>query len=222
MGAGATVPQSRGDTRTVHRGQSGKSIEERVAFALSHRTRVHILMLLNEGVYAAEEIADFIGETKDNVAYHIKELRDAGAIEVARAEPAGNAKKFFYRTIEMPSYSEEELAAMTAEERQVIIGLTIQNMVAEMLSSFWSGKMEAYPKLWLGWRWFNLDSQGRRDLAEEQERWWERVTQIECESTHRRVRSGEEPRSVVVGLMGFPRDRMAVRPPEPPSNFSKR
>jgi DNA-binding transcriptional ArsR family regulator len=37
-------------------------------------------MLLNEGSYDT-------GESKDNVAYHIKELLDAGAIELARVEP---------------------------------------------------------------------------------------------------------------------------------------
>jgi len=205
----------------AQRGQSGKSIEERVAFALTHRTRVYILMLLNEGVYATEEIAELIGERKDNVAHHIKELRDAGAIELARVQPAGNSKKYFYRTVKMPSYSEEELAAKTPEERQVIIGLTIQNMVAEMMSAFWAGRMEKDRKLWLGWRWFNLDVQGREDLAEEQEGWWARVGEIECEAANRRAKSGEPPRSVVVGLMAFPRERTAIKPP-PPSNFSER
>lgn len=208
-------------TFKAQRGQRGKSIEERVAFALAHRTRVYTLMLLNEGVYAAEEIANLIGETKDNVAYHIKELRDAGAIELARVEPAGNSKKFFYRTVEMPSYSEEELAAMTPDERQTIVGLTIQNMVAEMMSSFWAGKMASYSKLWLGWRWLNLDAQGQEDLAEEQENWWSRAREIECEAANRRARSGEPACSTIVGLMGFPRERTASRPPQP-SNFSER
>lgn len=205
-----------------YRGQRGKAVEERVAFALSHRTRVYILMLLNEGTYDVDQIAEVIDESRDNVHYHLKELLDAGAIELARVEPTRNTKKFFYRTVEMPNYSEEELINMTPEERQGVIGSTIQNMVAEMLSSFWARKMESYRKLWLGWRWFNLDAQGREDLAEAQEDFWSRVHDIEGEATNRRAKTGEKALSMIVGLMGFPRERDATRPPLTPSNFSER
>jgi DNA-binding transcriptional ArsR family regulator len=222
INASEATTSGRRSASAQYRGQRGKAIEERVSYAISHRTRVYILMLLNEATYDVDQIAEVVGESRDNVRYHIKELLDAGAIELAKVERVRNSKKFFYRTVEMPNYSEEELAEMAPQERQEIIGSTIQNMVAEMLSSFWARRMERYSKLWLGWRWFNLDAQGREDLAQEQERFWARVGDIEAEATNRRAQSGEEPCSMIVGLMGFPRERAAIQAPLAPSNFSTR
>jgi DNA-binding transcriptional ArsR family regulator len=132
--------------------QSGKSIEERVAFALGHRTRVYVLTLLNEGVYSPEQLAQIIGEPVGNVSHHVKQLLDAGSIELAKTEPVRNTLQHFYRAVEMPFYSDEEIAAMTPEERQATIGLTLQCVMAEIMTAFWSGKMQGDPRLWLSWR----------------------------------------------------------------------
>jgi DNA-binding transcriptional ArsR family regulator len=206
------------------RGQSGKTIEERVAFALTHRTRLLVLTLLNEGTYSVPQIVSLTGEPRDNVKYHIKELLDAGAIEIAKVERQGKwkARVFYYRTVEMPTFSDEELEAMSPEERQVILGVVLQSIIAEVLTSFWSGKMQSDPRrLWLGWRWFNLDLRGRDDLAKDQMEWWGRVQEIAAESANRSARSGEEPESVIVAIMGFLRERTAPDLPTAAPNFSE-
>lgn len=208
-------------TTKVHRGQSGKSIEERLQYALSHRTRVYVLTLLNEGTYSPEELGAIIGEPTNNIAHHIRELRDAGAIELAKTEQVRNTLQHYYRAVKMPFYSDEEMASMSPEQRQATIGLTLQCLMAEMMAAFWAGKMEGDPSLWLAWRWFNVDEQGRQELADEQARWWKRAQEIEAEAANRRAQSGEDARSVIVALMGFPRERTAPEPP-PPSNFSER
>lgn len=121
--------------------------------------------------------------------------------------------------VEMPYYTDEEFAALEPLERQAIIGLTLQCAVAEVMSAFWAGKMASDLRLWLSWRWFNLDEQGRQDLADEQKRSWERVQEIEAESTSRRAATGEEPQSIIVASTGFPRERTS---PTPPINFRDR
>jgi DNA-binding transcriptional ArsR family regulator len=72
--------------------QSGKSIEERVAFALGHRTRVYVLTLLNEGVYTTEQLAE-VG----NISHHIKQLLDGNSIELAKTERVRNTLQHYYR-----------------------------------------------------------------------------------------------------------------------------
>jgi len=197
----------------IQRGQSGKSVEERVAYAVSHRTRVYVLTILNEGVYSADEIAQIIGERTPNVAHHIKELLDAGSIELAKTEQVRNTLQHYYRAVEMPYYTGEEWEALTPEERQATIGLTIQCLTAEMMSAFWAGKMESDPRTWLAWRWLNLDEQGRRDLEEEQEHSWKRAQEIEAESTNRRAETGEQSQSIIVASAGFQRERSSPTPP---------
>jgi len=205
--------------KAAPRGQSGKSIEERVAYAVSHRTRVYVLTILNEGVYSPDEIAAIMGERTPNVSHHIKELLDAGSIELAKTEKVRNTTQHYYRAVEMPFYSDEEIAAISPEERQATIGLTLQCLMAEVMSAFWAGKMSTDPRLWLSWRWFNVDEQGRQDLADEQERSWQRACEIEAESANRRAEGGDDTQSIIVASAGFPRERMS---PTPPASFRER
>jgi hypothetical protein len=199
---------------TRRRGQRKKSIEEVVGYAVNHRIRVEVLTLLNEGTYTPEAIARIIGEPLPKVAHHIRELHDAGSIELAKVEKARNADKHFYRAVEMPFYSDEEVWAMTPQQRQVSAGLILQCMFAEAMAAFWAGKLRDDPRAWLAWRWFNVDEQGRQAIADEQQRSWERMQEIEAESTNRRVRSGEEAVAVVVANLGFERERSAPAVPD--------
>lgn len=206
-------------TVTARAGQRGKSIEEVVGYALNHRIRVHVLTLLNESTYTPDQLAQILGEPNNRVSHHVKELLDAGSIEVAKIEKVRNVDQHYYRAVEMPFYSDEEAEAMTPHQRKVTAGLTLQCMMAEAMSAFWAGKLHDDPKgVLLAWRWFNLDEQGRADLASEQAQWWERVREIEAESTNRRAESGEDAVSVVVAHMGFERERTSPNPPGTPAN----
>lgn len=199
--------------------QSAKSIEEVVAYALGHRIRVYVLTILNEGTYTPDQIAQIIDEPLNKVSHHIKELLDAGSIELAKSRMVRNTAQHYYRAVEMPFYSDEEAEAMTPQQRQVTAGLTLQCMMAEAMSAFWAGKLHADPNgVVLAWRWFNLDEQGRTDLTAEQARWWERVQEIEAESTNRRAESGEDAASIIVAQMGFERERTAPAPPATGAN----
>ena len=139
---------------TKRAGQRKKSIEEVVSYAVGHRTRVHILIVLNEGTFTPGQIAHIIDEPLNNVSNHIRELLDAGSIELAKTERVRNTLQHYYRAVEMPHYSDEEVEAMTPEQRQVTAGLAIQSMVAEILAGLWGGKMHSDPRLWLAWNWF--------------------------------------------------------------------
>jgi len=198
---------------TARAGQRGKSIEEVVGYALGHRIRVYVLTLLNEGTYTPDQLARIIGEPTNKVSHHVKELLDAGSIELAKIEKVRNADQHYYRAVEMPFYSDEEVWAMTPQQRQVSAGLVLQCMMAEAMSAFWAGKIRDDPRTWLAWRWFNVDEQGRRDIADEQQRSWDRMQEIEVESTNRRAESGETAASVIVADMGFERERAAPAPP---------
>jgi len=197
------------ETKTGRTGQRGKSIEEVVAYAVSHETRVRILSLLNEGTYTPTQISEVLGIPVEKLSHHIRELADAGSIELAKTEEVRNVNQHYYRAVEMPFYSDEEVWAMNPLQRQVSAGLIIQNVTAEMMAAFWAGKIRDDPHCWLAWRWFNVDGEGRQDIADEQQRFWDRMQEIEAESTTRRVDSGEEATSVIVSELGFERERKA-------------
>ena len=194
---------------TIRRGQRRKTIEEVLGYAFGHRIRVEVLSILNEGTYTPDQLARIVGEPLNKVSHHIRELHDGGSIELAYVRKARNADQHYYRAVEMPFYSDDAVWRMTPHQRQVSAGLVLQNMIAEAMSAFWAGKIRDDRRTWLAWRWFNVDRQGRQDIADEQQRSWDRMREIEAESTNRRVESSEEAKSIIVGGMSFERERTA-------------
>ena len=196
----------------IRLGQGKRGVEEAVGYALKHQHRVEILCLLNEGERNRYELAALIGAEPHKIKHHLKELLDEGSIELAYSKRVGNMIQHYYRAVEIPFYSDEEIEALRPEERQAFAGVILQAVMAESLAALWAGKMAGDRRVWLSWRWFHVDSQGREDIADEQARHWERVRECEAESTNRCARSGEPTKSIIVTSLGHVRCRRAPVP----------
>jgi len=204
-GAGVTAATAR------RAGQRGKSIEEVVEYAVSHRIRTQILMVLNQGVYTAAELADIIGEPLNKVGNHVRELLDAGSIEIADTRRRRNTHQHYLRAVSTAFFSEREAEDMTPQERQVSAGLIIQSLVAEMMAGLWAGKVFEDPRDWLTWDRLNLDEEGHQELFEEQEESWQRLEEIKARAANRVAETGEETAPYIVSSLGFER---ALKAPE--------
>lgn len=191
---------------TARRTEKPKGIEEVVQFALGHRIRVQVLIVLNEGSCTAAQLAETIGEPLNNVANHLRKMLDDGSVEVAREDRKGNIVQYWYRAVEIPYYSQEEAETMTALQRQMTAGAVVQSGSAEVMAGLYAGKL-ADPRTVLFWDWYNVDSQGREDLEAENRRYLERLREIEVEATNRRAASGEASTSILVNLAAFERAR---------------
>jgi DNA-binding transcriptional ArsR family regulator len=193
-------------------GQRGKRIEEVVEYAVSHRTRSQILSVLDQGIYTSAELADITGEPLNRIGNHIRELLDAGSIEIADTMRRRNTQQHYYRAVRTPFFSEREAEAMTWQERQVNAGLIIQGLVAEMMAALWAGEMFDEPRDWVTWGPLNLDAEGRQELFEEQEESWKRLEAIKARAANRVAESGENTVPYIVSVLGFER---ALKAPEP-------
>jgi DNA-binding transcriptional ArsR family regulator len=198
---------------TIKLGQGDRVVEEAVSYAVGHRIRIEILAILNEGVRTPDELARLTHQPLTRVGHHIKELLEDGSIELAYLKPVRNTVQHYYRAVEVAFHSDDEVTAMPPEARQAIIGVTLQAVMAEALAAFWAGKMVEDPRVWLSWRWFNVDMQGREDIADEQARSWARVQEIEAESAARCVGSGKSTTSIIVTSLGYVRSRTSSSPP---------
>lgn len=197
-------------------GQRHKSIEEVVAYAISHRIRVKVLIVLNEGTYSPTEVAEIIDEPLNSVSNHMRELADGGSIEIVDTKMRRNFSQHFYRATQIPEYSREEVEEMTVFESQITAGLIIQSFVAEIMASLWAGKMNGDPRVCLTWDRLNLDDQGREELLQDQEESRIRQLEIEQRSLVRAAESGEETISCVTSILGFERARKAPTPTRSP------
>lgn len=183
-----------------------KGIEEVVQYALGHKIRVHILIVLNDGIYTAVQLAKIIDEPLNNVSNHLRRMLDDGSIEIAKEERAGNIFRHWYRAVEIPYYSQEAAEEMTHLQRQMTAGAIVQSGSAEVMAALYAGKL-ADPRTVLFWHWYNVDQRGREDLEAENVRYLERLREIEVESTNRRAESGEDSASMLVNLAVFERAR---------------
>lgn len=204
-------------TKAKQSNRRGKSIEEVVEYAVSHRIRTLILHVLNEGSYTATEIADLIGEPLNNVANHIRKLHEAGSIEVAKIEPKANSNlvRHYYRAVELPYVSEAEAEEMPVQQRQMIAGLVVQTALGEVMAALWRGNL-ADPRTVLLWDRLNVDQQGREELEAESMRYLDRVKEIEAEATNRRADSQEDAQSMIVTVFAYERARSG-----PSESFTK-
>lgn len=189
-------------------GTGERGVEETVSYAVGHRVRIEMLAALHEGPKSAAELAKVVREPLSTVSHHIEELLVDGSIEIAWAKPIrGNMSQNLYRVVELPEFSKEEIEEMSPEERQALYALIAQATTAETLASLWAGKMIYDPDIVLAWSWFNLDEQGRKDLAAEQNESWERVKDIAGDSANRMAESKEKGTTYVVTMFGYERCR---------------
>lgn len=195
-------------------GKGVRGIEESVSYAVGHRTRIEILAALHEGPESADGLAKIVRQRLSTVTHHIEELLKDGSIEIAKSVTIrGNIKQNYYRVVELPEFSDEEIEAMSLDERQALAALIVQAATAEALASLWAGKMIHDPRVFLAWNRINLDRQGRNDVADEQIQSWERVKEIECESANRMAESDEEGVTFIVTSFGYERNRTSAPPP---------
>lgn len=189
--------------------QAKKRIEEVVQFAIGHRTRVYILILLNEGIYTAAELATMMDEPLNNVHKHLGRMLSDGSVEIAREETEGNITRYRYKAVETQCFQQEEFEQLPFEYRQNITGAILQSGTAEVMAGFYSGSL-ADPRACCYWDWYNLDSQGRADAEKLNIRYLNELRQIEVESTNRSARSGEETTSMLLHNMFFERPRKGL------------
>jgi DNA-binding transcriptional ArsR family regulator len=178
-----------------------------VSYGLGHRIRIEVLCLLNEATYSVSELAKRTHQPLTTISHHIKELLKSGCIELARVEKVRNADQHFYRALKMPIVSDEEAKGLPPEVKQEYAAVILQGAMAEGLDALWSEKLNQDPHVRMMWRWFNLDEQGRQELADEQRESWERIAEIEARSAHRRIKTGEEPTTMIAVTLGFERNR---------------
>lgn len=74
-----------------------RSIDPRLAKALSNDVRARALELLSEGAWSPKAIAAELGLDVRGVAYHVRVLKKLGCIELVETRPRRGAIEHVYR-----------------------------------------------------------------------------------------------------------------------------
>lgn len=208
-----------GSARAVeaHLKEGGRRIEELTSRGLSHRVKIEILALLHDGPASSSQMARYLRENEVKVWNHVQSLLKDGSIEEAGYVEDRNHRIVFYRQVELPFFSDEAIAAMTPEQRQITAALILQASAAEALAALWAGKMHSDPRVWLAWEPITLSQRGREEIADEQQRNWDAMKEIAARDAEHRGQTGEEGRPFIIATFGYWRHR--DEPHEPASGF---
>jgi len=139
-------------------------VDPRLAKALSHPLRAHILAILNDQVASPNEIADMLDERLPNVSYHVRALSDLGCIELVRTAQRRGAVEHYYRALARPFFSDRDWKRLPRSARQAISDVGLQLIWNDLSVAIEAGTFEARPNRYLTRSPIVVDEQGWGEL----------------------------------------------------------
>jgi hypothetical protein len=189
-----------------------KTGDELIAYVIKHPHRIDALAILNERTASLAEVAEIMRVPTRKLEHHIKDLHDAGCIEVARTERRRGAVEHYYRASLRPNISDEEWAKMSLQQRLEISRLVWGAITAEGIGALRAKTFDFREDRHLSWRILHLDEQGWLELVEEKRESLERTEAIQANAFRRMADSKEEAISVIGGAFAFERAQPGRQP----------
>jgi DNA-binding transcriptional ArsR family regulator len=183
--------------------QAAGVVDRRLAKALSHPLRAHVLSILNERVASPNQIAGELEEPLGNVSYHVKTLAEMGCIELVDTRPRRGAIEHFYRAVVRPFFSDKDWKRLPASARQGISDATLQLIWEDTSDALTAGTFDQRSDRHLSRSPLVLDQQGWKDVNQLLLETMDRVVEIEAESAKRLASDGEGGFNTKMVLMHF-------------------
>lgn len=164
--------------------------------ALTHPLRVHILLrALTIGRISPTAYASQEGEKLSLVSYHVKILKEYGALELVDTQPRRGATEHFYSVVRDSPIVQSLLVSTTVPAEDGTVG---------QIFASGSGLGDAASQLFT----LRLDKVGRRELKDALTEFPERLRKIEAKALER-TRKLSRPNEIHIGIASF---RLDPRP----------
>jgi DNA-binding transcriptional ArsR family regulator len=160
-----------------------------------HPLRVQALTVLTERKASVAELAVDLGADKGTLAYHVKKLREAGAVEVVETRKTRGPDEHFFRAVQRPLISEAETAEMPATELVEWLERILALILADTTASLQSGIFIRRPDHNFIRFPTTVDEEGWAELGEVLHRALDEAMDIEARSAARML---EDPDSVSI------------------------
>lgn len=102
-----------------------------MARLLAHPHRAYCLTVFSDRTTSPSAIASELGVSVNDLAYHVRKLRDEGAIELVKTEPVRGANEHFYRATTRPDLNDAEFAELPLPQRNDVTRLGVQLIAAD-------------------------------------------------------------------------------------------
>jgi DNA-binding transcriptional ArsR family regulator len=183
--------------------QPASPVDPRLAKALSHPMRTHILAILNERVASPNEIAEMIDERLPNVSYHVRALQELGCIELVRTAQRRGAIEHYYRALARPFFTDRDWKRLPRSGRQAVTDLTLQMVWEDTAQAVKKGTFESRADRHLSRSPLVLDEQGWEELNAALSKVHARAEEIAARSEKRLPKADEPGISTMLVMMHF-------------------
>jgi DNA-binding transcriptional ArsR family regulator len=176
-------------------------VDPRLAKALSHPLRAHILVILNERVASPNEIAEMLGEPLPNVSYHVRALLDLDCVELVRTAQRRGAIEHYYRALKRPFFSDREWKRLPPSARQALADLGLELVWDDVSEAIEAGTFATRSDMHVSRSPLVLDEQGWGELSDvlvDLLEKAERIAQRSAERLERATQTGIPSRLVVM------------------------
>lgn len=194
---------------TVHKKPSSRprrklaAPSERIVKAMNHPIRFAALSILAERVASPSDLAKELGETVGAVAYHVRILRDLGAIELVETAQRRGATESYYRATVRAWYSDDEYARLPARRRRELFAPTIRTIVDDAVRALANGGFDD-TRAHASRTAFDVDDQGFDELVAVLAETAEKVQAIQAAAATRAEKPGAaNVRRTEVALLHF-------------------
>jgi DNA-binding transcriptional ArsR family regulator len=171
-------------------------VSPQLAAALAHPTRVGVMSLLVDGPASPREMAEAIDEPLNNVTYHVKQLRDLGAIELDRVErrAGGRVLERFYRASQRAYFDDDAWEVLSHQERLGVIWSIMRMMSRDITNAMTAGTFFGNDyDIHLTRSPMTVDEEGWKEIAALLNRSTKELFEITERVEERRAKGGTKP-----------------------------
>ena len=137
--------------------------DSKLLAALAHPLRQRILHLFVGRVISPADAAQELGAKLGDVGYHVRVLRDAGALELVRTETRRGAVKHFYRATTRPMLTDDQWRRLPIGTRRQLFGHTLDDLWHHVADAGEHGGFDD-PEAHVSWTPLELDEEGFRAM----------------------------------------------------------
>ncbi|MGE5527419.1 MAG: helix-turn-helix domain-containing protein [Methanosarcina sp.] len=179
-------------------------VDQRLAKAMAHPTRVHILNLLYDAPSSPSKLAKKMPDVGLKlVSHHIKVLEKLDCVELVRTIEHGGRIEHIYRATKRQFFTAEEWEEVEPKSRQPIT-VNILRMISEDIGvSLAAGKFDEKADNHLSRTPMGVDEEGWRQVVRILERALGEVIEVSVESAERARLSEEDLMRIRVVMMQF-------------------
>jgi DNA-binding transcriptional ArsR family regulator len=184
--------------------------DPRIVRALSHPLRVRIMGVLEQRTASPKELAEALGVKLENLAYHVRTLRDFGLIELERSEQVRGAIAHHYKALARPRVTARAWEQLPEISKRAMIGAALEQIGALVSGAALEGGF-ARPESHVSRRPLLLDETGFEEASRIVTEALDELSEVERRAKRRIERGATEIPTTAVALL-FDTPQAPARP----------